>query len=157
MRKIYIVTSGSYSDYSIRTVFESEEKANEFVETKNRKSGYTDYDIEEYVIADSVEDYKLEDYEVITATLRDYFSYTEYTNNTGDDPKEASITTRYFSSGTYGSELGVRITRIKTDDMNEEKARKICAELLSKLQYAVKVEGIKPREAVALFNGELDK
>jgi hypothetical protein len=155
VRKIYVVTSGEYSDYRIDTVFESKQKAEEFVESKRRNHGYDDYNIENYVIADSVENYKLEDYKVITAVSRDYFSCTEYTNSTGEEPKEDAIETRYFAYGPYGSEIGIRITRIKTNGMDEEKARKICAELLTKIKYAVEVDGMKPKEAVDLFNGEL--
>jgi hypothetical protein len=70
------------------------------------------------------------------------------------DPKEVAVTTRYFAYGIYGSEIGVQITRLKTNGMDEEKARKICAELLTKIKYAVEIDGLKPREAVDLFNGE---
>ena len=44
-KKIYIVTSGEYSDYTIERVFSTKEKANEFVQQHG-----TDYRIEEYVI-----------------------------------------------------------------------------------------------------------
>jgi hypothetical protein len=155
MRKIYIVTSGSYSDYGIHTVFESEEKAEEFIAYAERKNKYCDYRIEDYAIADSVEGYKLENYEVVSAVSGDYFSYTEFTNNTGEEPKEAFHSTQYFNYGSYGSGIGVRISRVKMDGMNEEKARKICADLLAKAKYAVEVDGLKPREAVALLNGEV--
>lgn len=44
-KKIYIVTSGEYSDYRIERVFSTKEKANEFVQQHG-----TDYGIEEYVV-----------------------------------------------------------------------------------------------------------
>ena len=157
MRKIYIVTSGEYSDYGIATVFESEEKAEEFIAYAKRKNNWCDYRIEDYAIADSVEDYKLENYVAISAISKDYFRYTEYTNNTGEEPKEAYNETRYFYYGSYGSEIGVSISRVKTDGMDEEKARKVCAELLAKAKYMVEVDGMKSREVVALLNGEVDE
>ena len=44
-KKIYIVTSGCYSDYRIERVFSTKEKANEFIQQHG-----TDYRIEEYVV-----------------------------------------------------------------------------------------------------------
>lgn len=44
-KKIYIVTSGEYSDYTIERVFSTKEKANEFIQQHG-----TDYRIEEYVV-----------------------------------------------------------------------------------------------------------
>ena len=44
-KKIYIVTSGCYSDYTIERVFSTKEKANEFIQQHG-----TDYRIEEYVV-----------------------------------------------------------------------------------------------------------
>jgi hypothetical protein len=45
---IYIVTSGSYSDYSIEAVFTTEELAKAYIETLEDDC-YGDYSIEEYV------------------------------------------------------------------------------------------------------------
>jgi len=47
--KIYIVTSGNYSDYTIERVFSTKEKANEFVQQHG-----TDYRIEEYVVDEEI-------------------------------------------------------------------------------------------------------
>ena len=44
-KKIYIVTSGCYSDYSINAVFSTRELAEEYIDAGN---GYEDADIEEY-------------------------------------------------------------------------------------------------------------
>lgn len=46
--KIYIVTSGEYSDYSIDSVFTDKAKAEACVELRNRASNYSVYDIEEW-------------------------------------------------------------------------------------------------------------
>lgn len=49
-KKIYIVTSGEYSDYHIEAVFSTEEKAVDYVEQNG-----TDYNIEEYELDEEVE------------------------------------------------------------------------------------------------------
>lgn len=49
--KIYIVTSGCYSDYQIEAVFETKEKAEIYCATKN-KSRYDDYRIEVFETSD---------------------------------------------------------------------------------------------------------
>lgn len=46
--KIYIVTSGSYSDYGINCVFSTKEKADEYVKMKNLSDRWEDYNVEEY-------------------------------------------------------------------------------------------------------------
>lgn len=48
-KKIYIVTSGEYSDYQIEAVFSTKEKANDFVQQHG-----TDYNIEEYDLDEEV-------------------------------------------------------------------------------------------------------
>lgn len=49
-KKIYIVTSGEYSDYSIDAVFSTKEKAEEYIQQHG-----TDYAIEEYDLDEEVE------------------------------------------------------------------------------------------------------
>ena len=49
-KKIYIVTSGEYSDYGIDAVFTTKEKAVDYVEQHG-----TDYNIEEYSLDEEVE------------------------------------------------------------------------------------------------------
>ena len=46
--KIYIVSSGEYSDYSINSVFTDKAKAEACVEIRNRASNYSVYGIEEW-------------------------------------------------------------------------------------------------------------
>lgn len=48
-KKIYIVTSGCYSDYSIEAVFTTQDKANDYVQQHG-----TDYNIEEYELDEEV-------------------------------------------------------------------------------------------------------
>lgn len=49
-KKIYVVTSGCYSDYCIDRVFSTMEKALEFLDTRD-----DDYDIEEYILDEPIE------------------------------------------------------------------------------------------------------
>ena len=48
-KKIYIVTSGEYSDYFINAVFSTKEKAEEYIQQHG-----TDYRIEEYVVDEEI-------------------------------------------------------------------------------------------------------
>jgi hypothetical protein len=48
-KTIYVVTSGSYSDYGIDAMFSTEAKANQFID-KYGKSSYDSMGIEEYVL-----------------------------------------------------------------------------------------------------------
>lgn len=48
MKKVYVVTSGSYSDYSIEAIFSTREKAGEFMKTfpDSEYNGIEDYGID---------------------------------------------------------------------------------------------------------------
>ena len=49
MKKIYVVTSGSYSDYGIDAIFDSRELAQSFIDSFDKSRGWTDFnDIEEW-------------------------------------------------------------------------------------------------------------
>lgn len=50
MAKIYIVTSGDYSDYGIEAVFSTKEKAEEYVQQHGTNYRVEDYDIDEEVV-----------------------------------------------------------------------------------------------------------
>ena len=47
-KKVYVVTTGEYSDYSICTIFSTMEKAEQYTKYFNKDADYTGYDIEEY-------------------------------------------------------------------------------------------------------------
>lgn len=49
MAKIYIVTSGDYSDYTINAVFSTKEKAEEYVQQHGTDYRVEDYDIDEEI------------------------------------------------------------------------------------------------------------
>ena len=50
MAKIYIITSGEYSDYCINAVFSTKEKAEEYVQQHGTNYRVEDYDIDEEVV-----------------------------------------------------------------------------------------------------------
>lgn len=51
IKEIYIVTSGSYSDYGIDEVFTNKEKAEDYVRLKNNDSSmWDDYRVETYLV-----------------------------------------------------------------------------------------------------------
>lgn len=49
MKKVYIVTSGDYSDYTIEAVFSTEEKANEFIQQHGSDFRLEVHDVDEEV------------------------------------------------------------------------------------------------------------
>ena len=74
-KKIYIVTSGEYSDYGINAVFTTKEKAADYVEQHG-----TDYNVEEYDLDEEVEKkaqlwsvgFRVDDGELLEATTRSF-------------------------------------------------------------------------------------
>lgn len=54
MNKVYIVTSGAYSDYAIEEVFENPEDAEKYICLHNN-DGYWNMRVEEYDIYKNVE------------------------------------------------------------------------------------------------------
>lgn len=51
-KRVWAVSSGSYSDYRVHAVFSSEEAADAVCAAENRGSSYGDYGVEEYVLYD---------------------------------------------------------------------------------------------------------
>lgn len=74
-KKIYIVTSGEYSDYGIDTVFSTKEKAKAYIQQNG-----TNYNIEEYDLDEEVEKktqlwgvvFRVEDGKLLEAITRSY-------------------------------------------------------------------------------------
>lgn len=48
MKKVYVITSGDYSDYGIDGIFDSEESAKKFISAFNQKSAFYEMKIEEW-------------------------------------------------------------------------------------------------------------
>jgi hypothetical protein len=151
MKKVYIVTSGTYSDYGINSVFQSEEKAQEFVDLMEKRSSYSEYDIEEHSVVDTFDNYELKDYKVVDAMLSvdGQFRVGSYSENTGELPIEDAETTKVFRHHYYSKSLGgVRIHRVLRDDvLDEEKYRKICADA----KYLIDVDGRSLQDVIELY------
>lgn len=58
MSKVYIVTSGSYSDYGINRVFKDKRKAEVWCAEKNTEYEWEEYRIEEYEYSDDEVEYR---------------------------------------------------------------------------------------------------
>jgi hypothetical protein len=56
-RKIWIVSSGQYSDYGIVAVFSTKEKANKFTRLSNEFDSYDEYRVEEFPLDEKVARY----------------------------------------------------------------------------------------------------
>ncbi|CAH0305815.1 DUF7336 domain-containing protein [Priestia megaterium] len=155
MKKVYIVTSGTYSDYGINSVFQSEEKAQEFVDLMEKRSSYSDYDIEEYSVVDALDSYELKEYKVVDATLSvdGSFHVGSYSENTGELPIEDAETTQVFRHRYYSKSLGgVRIHRVLRDDaLDEEKYRKICADILAEVKYLIDIDGRSLQDVIEIY------
>lgn len=77
MTKVYIVTSGEYSDYRINKVFSSLEKAEKYCARVNVKDdGYSDY----YCNLCYVEEFNLDDCEV-SDNINVFYEYRFYFEN----------------------------------------------------------------------------
>lgn len=49
-KKVYVVTSGTYSDYHITAIFSTNKRAKEYVLLKNGSESYSDYRVEVYTL-----------------------------------------------------------------------------------------------------------
>ena len=52
MAKVFIVTSGEYSDYGINAVFSTRELAEQYLDTKDDDYGIEEYDLDEPIVKD---------------------------------------------------------------------------------------------------------
>ncbi|ADO59834.1 hypothetical protein [Paenibacillus polymyxa] len=142
--KVYIVTSGSHSDYRIHRVFFDEELANTYA-----KSVY-DSQVEEWKIDDTV-DLKL--FKTVTATYIispsgwDSFNVDISMHNQLDSDKDQIEQSIYFddkTSSTNPREF-LEITRIvpldALDDEVERRYELLCKELRTKIQELMSTEG----------------
>lgn len=152
MKYIYLVSEGSYSDYHIVAAFESEEKAKEFVTLREGVERFSDYGVEKHPVVDSVENYKMENYEIIYGQLdtKGKFETGTMIWDTVQSPKEEANSTRFYVA--MGMRCEVRIRRIKTERTTEEYMKKVCAEKLAELKYLIKAEGLTSHQAVSVMN-----
>lgn len=83
MAKIYIVTSGEYSDYCIRAVFSTKEKADEYIQQHGTDSSIEVFDIDEEVKKETkiwrvvmrFDNFKVSECTVWGSYIKDAFEY----------------------------------------------------------------------------------
>lgn len=121
--KVFIVTSGEYSDYGIRAVFTDYEKAELYCATHNKKSSTDICCIEEY----DTEDFKIESNE----TPKEVWCFTTSNENIKASKQYLTFDNIEFccrrSSGYYG-EVTVK------KNTPEEKVIKIAADRIAKFK-----------------------
>lgn len=74
-KKIYIVTSGEYSDYRIESVFSTRKKANEYVQQKGTDFCIEEYNLDEEVVKETklwFIEFEIESHEIKQASPKTY-------------------------------------------------------------------------------------
>jgi hypothetical protein len=130
--KVYIVTSGCYSDYHIDRVFLDKSKADHYAE------GVSDSLVEEYNTCEEVFDL----FTVITYTDdNDYFTVS--TENTLDCPNPENMNVTKYDWGHIW--LQRVILKPKLTDFSIEKLKliykKVCLDLQAEIKSLIQVEG----------------
>lgn len=145
--KVYIVTSGTYSDYGIERVFLDKEKAEKYAEMMSSH----DYRVEEYETDDDKQIDEIRYVYGYYAKNKENYYTNERTeevqlkidkNNTLDMATEDIKVTRYFELFDGGCEVYIRrlINHNLTDDENIEKCKKTLYDLMAQIEY-LKNEG----------------
>ena len=134
-KKIYIVTSGEYSDYRIDAVFSTRELAEDYIQHNG-----TDYRIEEYNLDEEIDrntklwrvEFDIKDGEFKEACVRDYAA---------DDFRDTCYVSEYFRSHRIHF-------FVNAETMN--KAVKIARERFA----AVHATCLRPPQSLSGINGE---
>jgi hypothetical protein len=144
--KVYIVSSGEYSDYSIDRIFLDKEKAVKYVELSQH--GWSSTRLEEWETSD---DNQIEEITYVYAHYSKGCNYradkvtveVRKTNNldTGENKPDAN----YFWYSDYSGEKRVLIERVLNGNYEEEKIKKkyekVCYDLMAKIDSLLTIEG----------------
>ena len=125
----YVVTSGSYSDYSINSVFSSKKKAQAYID----KQRCTDYEIEEYdVDADEYVELQTTWEYALNAETGDFYSWRggyvpghEWRRDSLETPFRSRVIS--YTSHKYGS-LKPVLVFISTSTVSHNHAVKVAVE-----------------------------
>lgn len=134
MKKIYVVTSGCYSDYTIEKIFSKREDAEKYCALQNTQNGWSSNDLSEEHIRDlsweyeyRVEEHPIDDVDVLstTASLKRKYIYTlhygeEYFHSYGEVYTEKN----HIKISEY-SEQEIKAAAIFDSDWPREKVQKI--------------------------------
>jgi hypothetical protein len=143
--KVYVITSGEYSDYSIDRVFLDKEKAERYV--KLSQGEYDSTRLEEYETDD---DKLINKITYIRAAYSKGRSYSDHmdvriidTNDLDNSEENLNKNNFWFYSWSGGKDL--TINRILNGEYNEEllksKYTKVCYDLMSKIESLIEIEG----------------
>jgi hypothetical protein len=144
--KIYIVTSGEYSEYGIDRIFLDKEKAEKYVELS--QNAWNSTRLEEWETSDD------EQIDEITYIYAHYSKDCKYKSDSitveirktnSLDDKEKAHNKNYFWFSDYSGEKRVLIERVLNDNYGEEKLKskytKICYDLMAKIDSLLSIEG----------------
>lgn len=154
MSKVYIVTSGEYSDYGIDACFSTKEKAQEFL--KNRKK------IGDSFWSARIEEYELDNNSDIVDVINIYFNFTSPLSKNKHIEKIEETVNKSIRSQVYrysdkiefyGYDLNtLRVREIANPNksIEEEISRliKVAYDTAKKINYLYKVEGVKTLEGI---------
>lgn len=124
--KIYVVTSGCYSEYGIDAVFVDKKEAAKFAAAKNKSDNYTTYRIESYETADGEIDIRnnIVGFEYSTFVESDYFMNETLYVSHDPVPKFKSEASNYWLCVWLEEEDYELAEKILRDRFAEYKAKK---------------------------------
>lgn len=151
MSKVYIVTSGEYSDYHIDACFSTKQKAQEFIENAEK--------IEKFWAVPRIEEWDLDGSVDIVNVVKTFFTFTSPLSKTNHNEKVVSRVDKsvrcevYESIDFYGYDYDtISIIEIANPNktIEEEIARltKVAYDTAKKINYLYKVENIKTVEEI---------
>lgn len=158
MAKVYIVSSGSYSDWGIKKIFLNKEKAEAY------HNACSDYDLNEIDEYDTSDDeiiipipYCEVTYRVFDDTLYQHrelqgdYDFKIYYGNTKEDTEKSLTHTAYYDGKIT---LG-RVIRGKLNEKQlSEKYLKVCQDLAAFIRNEVSINGANNYEIQRLLNNK---
>lgn len=151
MSKVYIVTSGEYSDYQIDACFSTKQKAKEFIKNaKETKEFWSEPRLEEWDLDGSVD---------VVDVVKIFFTFTSPFSKTNHNEKVESAVDKSVrcnvceSIDFYGYDYDtIFIKEIANPNktIEEEIARltKVAYDTAKKINYLYKVENIKTAKGI---------
>lgn len=153
MAKVYIVTSGCYSDYTINVCFSTKEKAQEYINNSKKTKNYSYRDIR-------IEEYELDGKTDIVNAIHVFMTYTSpFSENKHnekidvrvDEEVECDVFEYSDKTEIYGGDcelLSIKRIANPNKDIEEEKKRviKIAYDTIKRIKYLYEVENVRTWE-----------